>query len=157
MTVATKPFTLYRLYGADKRLLYVGITGRGLQRVREHATTKEWWEEVAEAEFETFDSLSDLSTAERRQIRTLRPLYNHGVQPTREAIKVKRRPRSSVRMTPHVGERLRELRTRKYLTQRELAALAGMSPATIAKLETNVAEPRPGTIRKLAEALERVW
>jgi transcriptional regulator with XRE-family HTH domain len=54
----------------------------------------------------------------------------------------------------HIGERLRELRTRKYLTQRELAARAGMSPATIAKLETDVAEPRPGTIRKLAAALE---
>ena len=53
-----------------------------------------------------------------------------------------------------IGERLRELRARRYLTQRELAARAGMSPATIAKLETDVAEPRPGTIRKLAEALE---
>jgi transcriptional regulator with XRE-family HTH domain len=54
----------------------------------------------------------------------------------------------------HIGERLRELRTRRYLTQRELAARAGMSPATIAKLETDVAEPRPGTILKLAEALD---
>jgi transcriptional regulator with XRE-family HTH domain len=54
----------------------------------------------------------------------------------------------------HIGERLKELRDRRYLTQRELAARAGMSPATIAKLETNNAEPRPGTLRKLAEALE---
>ena len=53
-----------------------------------------------------------------------------------------------------IGERLRELRARRYLTQRELADRAGVSPATIAKLETDVAEPRPSTIRKLAEALE---
>ena len=53
-----------------------------------------------------------------------------------------------------IGERLRELRTRRYLTQRELAQQSGMSPATIAKLETDVTEPRPGTIRKLAEALD---
>ncbi len=39
------------------------------------------------------------------------------------------------------------------LSQRELAAMAGISPVTIARLEGGQ-EARPRTIRKLAEALK---
>jgi len=54
----------------------------------------------------------------------------------------------------HIGENLRRLRERRYLTQRELAARAGVSADTIVKLEQNRWEPRLRTIKKLAEALE---
>jgi len=54
----------------------------------------------------------------------------------------------------HVGENLKRLRARKYLTQRQLAAKAGVSPDTIAKLETNQTEPRYTTLYRLADALE---
>jgi len=54
----------------------------------------------------------------------------------------------------HIGENLRRLRERRYLTQRELAARAGDSADTIVKLEQNRWEPRLRTIKKLAEALE---
>jgi len=54
----------------------------------------------------------------------------------------------------HVGENLKWLRARKYLTQRQLAQKAGVSADTIAKLETNRTEPRYITLFRLAEALE---
>jgi transcriptional regulator with XRE-family HTH domain len=53
----------------------------------------------------------------------------------------------------HIGNRLRKLRDERFLSQRELATAAGVSPTTIFKLETNQAEPHPRTIRKLADAL----
>ena len=53
----------------------------------------------------------------------------------------------------HIGDTLRKLRDEKFLSQRELARAAGISPTTVFKLEANQAEPHPRTIRKLAEAL----
>lgn len=52
------------------------------------------------------------------------------------------------------GEKLREVRDRRLLSQRELAERAGLSPTTILKLEAGrVEEPHPRTVRKLTEAL----
>ena len=53
------------------------------------------------------------------------------------------------------GEKLRGVRDRRLLSQRELAEKAGLSPTTILKLEAGkVDDPHPRTIRKLARALE---
>lgn len=52
------------------------------------------------------------------------------------------------------GEKLRELRERRFLSHRELAKLAGVSPTTVLNLERGGAEPQRRTIRKLAAALE---
>lgn len=49
--------------------------------------------------------------------------------------------------------RLKLLRERKALTQDDLAARSGVSRITIARLETDAAEPRPSTTQKLARAL----
>ncbi len=54
----------------------------------------------------------------------------------------------------YIGEKLKEIRTRRFLTQEELAARAGVSPATIVRVERNQAEPHISTMRKLAEALD---
>jgi DNA-binding XRE family transcriptional regulator len=51
------------------------------------------------------------------------------------------------------GERLRELREELFLSHRELAKAAGVSPTTVLSLERNEAEPQRRTIRKLAKAL----
>jgi transcriptional regulator with XRE-family HTH domain len=53
----------------------------------------------------------------------------------------------------YIGDRLKVLREEQYLSQRELAKAAGVSPTTIFKLEANQADPQPRTIRKLAKAL----
>lgn len=49
--------------------------------------------------------------------------------------------------------RLRTVRERRALTQVELAAKAKINRVSLARIETGDAEPRPSTIRKLAEAL----
>jgi transcriptional regulator with XRE-family HTH domain len=54
----------------------------------------------------------------------------------------------------YIGEKLREVRTRRLLTQDELADKAGVSQSTIANIERDNAEPQFRTIRKLAKALE---
>ena len=52
------------------------------------------------------------------------------------------------------GEKLRALREARFLSHRELAKRAGVSPTTVLNLEAGKAEPQRRTIRKLAQALE---
>jgi transcriptional regulator with XRE-family HTH domain len=54
----------------------------------------------------------------------------------------------------YIGDKLKEIRTRRFLTQEELAERAGVSPATIVRIERNQAEPHISTMRKLAKALD---
>jgi transcriptional regulator with XRE-family HTH domain len=54
---------------------------------------------------------------------------------------------------PKIGKRLKDIRTRQMLSQRDLAEKAGLSPTTIAKLETNRVEPNFRTLRKLTSTL----
>ncbi len=53
----------------------------------------------------------------------------------------------------YIGDRLKALRIENALTQRELAAKAGVTEATVARLERNEREPHMSTARKLAQAL----
>ena len=55
---------------------------------------------------------------------------------------------------PHIGERLKELRVERLLSQRDLAEKARLSPTTIAKIEKDRVEPNFGTMRKLCRALD---
>lgn len=54
----------------------------------------------------------------------------------------------------HIGERLRKQRTRRALTQVELAERSGVTTATVARIERDEIEPRMTTLRKLAHGLE---
>ena len=54
----------------------------------------------------------------------------------------------------YVGEKLKRLRTLNALTQAELADRAELTTAAVARIERDEAEPRPSTLRKLAEALD---
>ena len=53
----------------------------------------------------------------------------------------------------YVGDNLKRLRVLNAVTQAELAQKAGLTPAAVARIERNEAEPRMTTLRKLAEAL----
>jgi transcriptional regulator with XRE-family HTH domain len=53
----------------------------------------------------------------------------------------------------YIGERLKRQRTRRALTQEQLALRAGVSTATVARIERDEIEPRMTTLGKLAEAL----
>ena len=54
----------------------------------------------------------------------------------------------------YIGDRLRDLRKRGLLTQRELADKSGVGVTTIIRIERNQVEPHGRTIRRLAEALK---
>jgi transcriptional regulator with XRE-family HTH domain len=53
----------------------------------------------------------------------------------------------------YIGDRLRDLRKRSLLTQRQLAEKSGVGVTTIIRIERNQVEPHGSTIRKLADAL----
>ena len=53
-----------------------------------------------------------------------------------------------------IGDNLKRQRTRKALTQEELALQAGLTTASVARIERNETEPRMSTLRKLAKALD---
>jgi transcriptional regulator with XRE-family HTH domain len=53
-----------------------------------------------------------------------------------------------------LGKRIRSARKRRYLGQAELAHLAGIATSTLWTIENGRHEPRPATVRKLAECLE---
>ncbi len=58
-----------------------------------------------------------------------------------------------MRTVVYVGERLKALRIRRALTQKELAEKAGLSTNALNRLELDKAEPRMSTLRKLSKAL----
>ena len=54
----------------------------------------------------------------------------------------------------YIGQQLKNARTRRLLTQEELAEKAGVSAATVVNIERDKQEPQFRTIRKLAKALD---
>jgi transcriptional regulator with XRE-family HTH domain len=54
----------------------------------------------------------------------------------------------------HIGDRLKAIRTRRLLTQEQLAERAGIDHSTVVNAERKNTEPHFSTIRKLAKALD---
>ena len=68
---------LYRMYGRNNQLLYVGISGHAGQRADQHAADKPWWPQVVRIEVEHLNCDRDqLLAYEKRCIKTERPLHN---------------------------------------------------------------------------------
>ena len=63
-------------------------------------------------------------------------------------------PDDSATFAQRFGANLRELRTRRGATQRNLADLAGISPAAVGELERGCRVPRADTAFRLADALD---
>jgi transcriptional regulator with XRE-family HTH domain len=53
-----------------------------------------------------------------------------------------------------IGDNLKEVRTRRLLTQVQLAEQSGVNQVTIARIERNRVDPRFSTMRRLAKALD---
>ena len=70
-----RPHTLYRLYNNDT-LLYVGISVRVKTRLKEHQTTKIWWQDVTRYELSHYPSRDAVLAAEYVAIKTEFPVYN---------------------------------------------------------------------------------
>jgi transcriptional regulator with XRE-family HTH domain len=61
---------------------------------------------------------------------------------------------ATLEVVVHIGERLKQLRIERAMTQDELAEAAGIGKNTVNRIEKDHTEPRPPTLRKLARALE---
>jgi hypothetical protein len=72
----TQKHVLYRFYGVDDALLYIGITARPMQRFRAHQKMQTWWTEVRHIGVENFPTRADLVIGERQAIIAERPKYN---------------------------------------------------------------------------------
>lgn len=81
-----KPTDVYRMFDADGRLLYVGMTTCWENRVAGHRNRTPWYAEVADVQFVTYPTRSAALTAERAAIASESPAYNvrHNV-PTKKA------------------------------------------------------------------------
>lgn len=71
-----EPYTLYRLYDAGGRLLYVGITDNTKRRWYQHSVSQTWWPDVARKTVETFPTRAAAAAAEREAIDGEDPRYN---------------------------------------------------------------------------------
>ena len=74
---------LYRFYGEDDVLLYVGITNELGQRWSNHARLKPWWPEVVRQEAIWLPTREEAAAAEVTAIKSETPRYNiaHAVVP----------------------------------------------------------------------------
>jgi prevent-host-death family protein len=67
---------LYRLYNAEDRLIYVGVTKDLKARFRQHRADKPWWSEVAMKDVEWHVDSESALAEERKLIRDELPRYN---------------------------------------------------------------------------------
>jgi hypothetical protein len=67
---------LYRLYGEDGQLLYVGITGAPGQRMKQHADAQPWWGEVTRKTLVWYPTRADAWNAEAHALAAEHPKYN---------------------------------------------------------------------------------
>lgn len=70
------PTDLYRFYGSDGQLLYVGISLSAAHRASQHRAEKPWWPDVARMDVEHFDNRVDAARAEMVAIKAEHPRYN---------------------------------------------------------------------------------
>lgn len=72
---------LYRVYGEDGRLLYVGITADWRERMKQHARTALWFPSATHLMIQTFPSRALAEVAEREAIKAEWPLWNRAGSP----------------------------------------------------------------------------
>lgn len=141
------PTSLYRMRDAAGRLLYVGITTRGGQRISQHRRSQPWWPDVARIDVDHFDSIAEAVAAEETAIRTERPAYNRRSAGPR--------PRRPFRHAPS-GQQIRAARRAAGLSQCELADLLGVSQPAVSSWENGHALPDMNHVTALRDLFGEV-
>ena len=68
--------TLYRFFGQDNQLLYIGISINAYNRYKGHLQTKTWMDEVVSITLEPHINRREVEQAEIEAIRSENPKYN---------------------------------------------------------------------------------
>jgi predicted GIY-YIG superfamily endonuclease len=80
--------TLYRHWDAEGNLLYVGVSSRISQRIKEHSKHSKWWLDVASITLEHFETREDVIAAEINAIEKEKP--KHNIKHTKKQLKEKK-------------------------------------------------------------------
>jgi predicted GIY-YIG superfamily endonuclease len=67
---------LYRAYGSQNQLLYIGISGNWSERLHAHEKTSEWMELADYVKLERYPTREAVEIAERQAIISEKPLFN---------------------------------------------------------------------------------
>lgn len=67
---------LYRARSSSGSLLYIGISGRPIERWRTHSRRALWWPRASYIDFEVHPTNDAALEAERHAIRNEKPLFN---------------------------------------------------------------------------------
>lgn len=70
------PTALYRLYDAEGRLLYVGISNSPYRRWAQHSVEQSWWPQVVTHKLEWHEDRNAAMAAEREAVQSERPTWN---------------------------------------------------------------------------------
>ena len=68
--------TLYRHFDANNNLLYIGVSSRISQRIKEHSIHSSWWKNVSKITLEHFETRKEVLEAERNAIIAEQPKHN---------------------------------------------------------------------------------
>jgi excinuclease UvrABC nuclease subunit len=68
--------SVYKYFDGKGRLLYVGVTARGIRRTQEHAESKQWWPLCAGCGIEHYDTRDKALDREQELIQRHHPPYN---------------------------------------------------------------------------------
>lgn len=114
------PTALYRLFGEDDALLYVGVAKTFGPRWHQHAHSQPWWHEVRRQSVDWYPSREEAETAERAAIKAERPKYNK--QHNEDWGAPRRSAKRELKPEPTAadvafGERARQARTAAGLSQ----------------------------------------
>jgi predicted GIY-YIG superfamily endonuclease len=71
------PCSVYLVYDPHGALLYVGVTSRGKERIREHLHQSRWGKEMCRVTWEHFPTRPLAFARERELIQSLNPWHNH--------------------------------------------------------------------------------
>jgi len=72
----TGQYFVYRIYDADKRLIYVGFTKNLEARIQTHTAHTWWGDQIAAIDAEPYDTSSSARAAETAVILTENPRWN---------------------------------------------------------------------------------
>ena len=70
------PNSVYKIYDKDKNLLYIGSSMLVITRINNHASTKDWWNDVNSIQVSHFADKTTALKEESKAIKNENPLYN---------------------------------------------------------------------------------
>lgn len=91
------PTQLYRHFGKDGELLYVGVSLSAVARLSAHGAVSPWFRDIVRVDVEIFPTRAEALLAEKRAIQTENPLHNKAMKPKDVRLaEIKGQPRSDL-------------------------------------------------------------